>query len=69
MGSKVRVPGLNWNNAEITVEHPNWEGGAKEGYAPDFLGPDDYRGMMFFIRNLETGETEWCAPGELILIA
>ncbi len=69
VGSKVRVPRLNWNNAEIFEVIPFWGFIPRADQLPRDFGSDDFRGAMYLVVNLETDETHECASGELIVKA
>jgi hypothetical protein len=69
VGSKVRVPRLNWNRAEITEVRPFWKGLAGNGKSPLDLEPDDFKGHEYLVKNLENDQMAWLTSDDLMLVA
>ena len=69
VGSKVKVPGLNWSEAEIVEVRPALKGKEEDANPPYYLKPGDYKEHAYLVKNLKNGKTEWVVSDEMILVA
>jgi len=69
VGSKVRVPRLNWHDAEIVKVKPFWDDATRSNVPPDGTMAFDDLGTMYLVQEIETNEMRWCISGDLILKA
>jgi len=69
VGSKVKVPRLNWSNAEIVEVIPALQDEKTDALPPYYVRPDGFPNRQYHVKNLENNKTEWVVSSEMILVA